>query len=109
MLAVSIIALLAAIGLSHFISMRKKARYAACISHQHHTHEAAVLYAADNLVGTQIVNVDVLTAAGLLNQEVGECPASGTVDFDDYTIDYQNDQVVAITCSILGAEHLYQP
>ena len=63
----------------------------------------------DNLIGTQLENVAVLTAAGLITQEVGECPSSGTVDFDDYDVQYTAGDVTSIACSILGAEHLYTP
>jgi prepilin-type N-terminal cleavage/methylation domain-containing protein len=109
LLVISIIGLLAAIGLANFVSLQKRARFAACISNQKHVHEAAIIYSSDVLVGTQNINVNVLTGAGLITQKVGECPSSGTVDFDDYLIQYTNNEVTQIACSILGAEHRYAP
>jgi prepilin-type N-terminal cleavage/methylation domain-containing protein len=109
LLVVSIIGILVAVGLANFVSLQKRARYASCISNQHHAHEAGILYASETLVGTQNINISVLTGSGLITQEVGECPSSGTVDFDDYNLSYVNNDLTAITCSILGAEHAYVP
>jgi len=109
MIVIVIISILAVIGIANFLSLQKKGRYAACISNQRHVHEAAVIYTMDNLVGTQLDNVTVLTAAGFITQEVGECPSSANVDFDDYDIQYTVGDVTSITCNILGAEHLYTP
>ena len=109
MIVIVIVGLLAAIGIANYVSLQKKARYGACISNQRHIHEAAHIYASDNLVGTQNINVTVLTGATLLTQGVGECPSSNNIDFDDYAIDYTNGDITSITCSILGAEHLYTP
>lgn len=109
MIVIVIIGILGAIGIANYVSLQKKARYAACISNQRHVHEAAHIYAADNVVGTQNINVTILTAATLITQEVGECPSSGNIDFDDYAIDYNNGEITSITCNILGVEHLYTP
>ena len=109
LLVISIIALLAAIGLANFVSLQNKARYASCISNQKHIHEGAVLYSMENIVGTQTINVTVLTAADYATQDTGECPSSAHEDFDDYRIDYVAGEVTTITCSILGLEHLYVP
>jgi prepilin-type N-terminal cleavage/methylation domain-containing protein len=109
MIVIVIIGILSVIGIANYISMGKKVRYASCISNQRHTHEAAVLYAADAAVGSQVINVNVLWGVGILKQGVGECPSSGTVDWDDYQVTFVNDQVTAIVCSIKGAAHLYTP
>lgn len=109
MIVTVIISILAVIGIANFVSLQKKGRYAVCISNQRHVHEAAVIYATDNLIGTQLENVAVLTAAGLITQEVGESPSSGNLDFDDYDVQYTAGDVTSIACSILGAEHLYTP
>jgi prepilin-type N-terminal cleavage/methylation domain-containing protein len=109
MIVIVIIGILAAVGLANFISLTNKARYASCISNQKHVHEAAIIYGMDNDVVTQNINVTVLTAAGLIMQEVGECPSSANVDFNDYSVQYVGREVTALTCSIKGAEHLYTP
>lgn len=109
MIVIVIIGILSTIGIANFVSMQDKARYGACISHQRYVHEAAVLYAADIAVGTQVVNVNVLWGAGYLTQEVGECPSSGTVDWDDYRVSFVSNEVTGVVCSIRGAEHLYTP
>jgi len=109
MVVIIIVGLLASIGLANFVSLQKRGRYASCISNRRHIHEAALLYGADNDIGTQNINVMILTAAGLITQEVGECPSSGNVDFDDYGVQYTASEITSVTCSILGAEHLYVP
>jgi prepilin-type N-terminal cleavage/methylation domain-containing protein len=109
MIVIVIIGILASVGIANFISLQKKARYASCVSNQKHIHESAVLYAMDNTVGSQTINVTVLTAADYVAQDIGECPSSGTVDFDDYSVEYVVGEVTAITCSILALEHLYVP
>jgi prepilin-type N-terminal cleavage/methylation domain-containing protein len=110
MIVIVIVGLLSSIGLVNFISMRENAKMASCISNQKHVHEAAILHAADtNVAGNTTINVTVLTGSGLLTQEAGECPSSGTVDFDDYVIEFTTGDVSAVTCSIRGAEHLYEP
>jgi len=109
MIVIVIIGLLASIGIANFMSLQKKARYASCITNQKHIHEGAVLYAMDNIVGTQTINVTVLTATELATPDIGECAASGHEDFDDYRIEFVAGKVASITCSILGIEHLYEP
>ena len=109
MIVVVIIGILASVGIANFLSLQKKARDASCVSNQKHIHEAAALYAMDNIVGTQTINVTVLTGADYVAQDIGECPSSGNVDFDDYTVEYVAGEVTTVTCSILGVEHLYEP
>jgi prepilin-type N-terminal cleavage/methylation domain-containing protein len=109
MIVIVIIGILASVGIANFLSLQKKARYASCVSNQKHIHESAVLYAMENVVGTQTINVTVLTGADYLQQEVGECPSSPNVDFDDYTVDYVAGEVTTVSCDILVLEHLYGP
>ena len=109
MVVIVIIGLLATIGLANFLSMQEKARYGACIKQQRTVFEAAILYGSENLLGTEVVNVDVLWGAGILTEEVGECPSSGTVDWDDYRVNFVNDDPTAIICSIRAVDHLFTP
>lgn len=110
LLVVIIIGLLASIGIANFISMSENAKFASCVVNQRHVHEAALLWGNDNdVTGNVSINVTVLTAAGLLQQEVGECPSSGNTDYDDYTIDFTNGVITQIICTIRGADHLYEP
>lgn len=95
--------------MANFLSMQEKARYGACVKQQRTVFEAAILYGSENLVGTQVINVSVLWGAAILSQEAGECPSSGTVDWDDYRVNYVNDDPTAIICSIRGVDHLYSP
>jgi hypothetical protein len=74
-----------------------------------HIHEAAVLYAAETIVGSVTINVNAISGANLVMQEVGECPSSQNVDFDDYRVTYVDDEVTALICDIVGADHLYEP
>jgi len=109
MIVILILGVLAVIGQANYQSLRERARYASCTANQKHTHEAAVIYGIDNDIVNAVINVDVLWGAALVQRQVGECPSSGTVDFDDYRIQYTNREVTGITCSIKGAEHLYVP
>ena len=109
MIVVVIIGLLAAIGIANYNSMRKKAKFGACVSHQRQVHEMATLYASDVLPGTQVINVQVLTGASMLTPQACECPSSDHEDFDDYTVAFEDNRVTAITCTVVGAEHLYTP
>ena len=109
MIVVLIVGLLASIGMANFYSLQEKAKYADCVSNQRHIHEASFIYSADNnLTGNQAINVSNLVASELINREVGECPSSGTVDFDDYDVNLVNGDAIQITCSIRGADHQYE-
>lgn len=109
MIVVVIIGLLASIGLANYISMRENAKFASCICNQRNIHEAAFIYAQDNNIQTTAINVNAITATGLITREVGECPSSGNKDWDDYNIQFNNGAVTQITCSIRGPDHLYTP
>jgi prepilin-type N-terminal cleavage/methylation domain-containing protein len=109
MVVIVIVGVLATIGIANFTSLTKRARYAGCISNQRHIREVAVLYGFDNSVGTANLNIGDFITAKLVMKEVGECPSSGNDDYDDYTIEYTLGKVTAITCTILGAQHLYTP
>ena len=109
MVVILILGILSVVAIGNFFSMRERAKYSSCISNQYHVHRAGVVYAADNIPGTVIINVAVLTAANLLMQDVGECPSSGNADFDDYAVQYVNNRLTEVTCSIKGIEHEYTP
>ena len=110
MIAIVIVGVLVGIALANYGLMQDRAKLASCISNQKHVHTAAFLYAHDtDLTTTTSINVDVLTAAGFLVQEVGDCPSSQTVDWDDYNVQYTSGTITAITCAIRGGEHLYAP
>jgi prepilin-type N-terminal cleavage/methylation domain-containing protein len=109
MVVIVIVGIMSTIGISNYINMQDNAKTASCISNQRHVHHASMVYAIDNNTGTVNINVQVLTAAGLLVQDVGECPASGNVDFDDYTIAFLNGEVDEVACSIRPNQHSYDP
>ncbi len=108
MIVVVILGILAAIGLSNYVRMQQNARRASCFSNQRHTCEQAVIYSMDtDQFGAFAFNVSTLTGADYLTPEAGECPESGTLDYDDYTINMNGYRVASISCDIEPARHLF--
>lgn len=107
MIVVVILGLLAAIALPNFGRMKQNARRASCFSNQRHTVEQIHLYVGENNVNTAVINVGALVAGDYLTQYAGECPESGTADFDDYTIRVVNRRIESIRCDILPARHRF--
>jgi prepilin-type N-terminal cleavage/methylation domain-containing protein len=102
---VVIIGILASISLANFSRMRRNAKVAACISHQHYIFEAAFAYAIDISVPDGVVGVDVLEAAGYVPLDLCECPSSPVDDFDDYNIDWLGGLPVDVDCTYRPVEH----
>ena len=109
MIVVVMIGILTAIGLPNFISMKKNAVRASCVSNQRHIYERGSLYAIENTVMNAVINVDVLQGADYVSLSVGECPHSEVDDFDDYTITIINMEVTAIRCDVFTAFHAWTP
>jgi prepilin-type N-terminal cleavage/methylation domain-containing protein len=109
MIVVVIIGILAAIGGANFNRMRRNAKMAACISQQRHVLEACYNYTIDNDPADGAMNVNVLSAAGYVPQELCECPSSPVLDFDDYAITWQADMPIEVDCTYLPAEHDWEP
>jgi len=108
MIVIVIIGILAAMGLSNVVRMKQNARRASCISNQRHLAEQSVLYTMDtNQSGAVSFNVSALVTADYLTQEVGECPESASVDYDDYTINVSSYRVTNIACAIQPVRHLF--
>lgn len=109
MIVVVVIGILAAIGLPNYLNMRHNAERASCVSNQRHIYEQGTLYAIDNVIQNAVINVTVLEAADYLSKEVGECPHSQNLDFDDYTVTIQNMEVTAIRCDVYTIPHAWTP
>jgi prepilin-type N-terminal cleavage/methylation domain-containing protein len=107
MIVVLILGILAAIALPNYYSMREKSRRASCIVNQRHIVEAATLYGIENNVVNANFNVTLLQVNDYINSPPGECPSSGTVDYDDYTITIANQRVSVMRCDIKPAEHFW--
>ena len=105
LVVIVIIGILASISLANFSRMRRNAKMAACISHQHHIFEAAFAYAIDISVPDGVMGVDVLEAAGYVPLDLCECPSSPVDDFDDYNIDWLGGLPVDVDCTYRPVEH----
>jgi prepilin-type N-terminal cleavage/methylation domain-containing protein len=87
-----VVGILTAIGLVNFMRFRHRASYSSCAANQRHAVEAALLYSSTTSPGTVTIDVDVLTVANYLSQEVAECPLSTVADFNDYSLDFVDNR-----------------
>jgi prepilin-type N-terminal cleavage/methylation domain-containing protein len=102
-----VVGILTAIGLVNFMRFRHRASYSSCAANQRHAVEAALLYSSTTSPGTVTIDVDVLTVANYLSQEVAECPLSTVADFNDYSLDFVDNQVTAIRCKVEPIKHAW--
>jgi prepilin-type N-terminal cleavage/methylation domain-containing protein len=109
MIVVLVIGLLAAIATPNYFSLKDNSLRASCISNQRNISEAAMLYSMEQNDPTTTINVDVLITADYLVQEMGECPSSGTADFDDYDITLVDSRVTGCACGVKPADHSWTP
>jgi prepilin-type N-terminal cleavage/methylation domain-containing protein len=109
MIVVVIIGILASIALPNFISMRKKADRASCVSNQRNVSQGTFLYIIDVGLPDGPVNVSVPRDAGYLPAKICECPSSDVEDFDDYTLTVTGGVLTGMTCDVENAEHPYDP
>ena len=108
MIVVVIIGILAAIATPNYFSMRENTRRASCISNQRNVFEGASLYAADNNIVNDVINVTDLAPGKYVVAQLGECPSSDVADNDDYTVTIINREAVVIECDVMGDAHLWE-
>lgn len=108
-IAVAIIGILASIALPGFARARARAARSSCLSNQRNTLTCASLYVAEFGLIDDEFNVNELVTAGRMPADLAECPESGTEDNDDYVITVEGGRITAIECSVMGAEHFFQP
>jgi prepilin-type N-terminal cleavage/methylation domain-containing protein len=109
MVVVIIISILAAMGIANYIRMSNHAKEASCVSNQRNIHQAATIYASDNVVGDGDMDVEDLRAAGAVALNLCECPTSNDATYDDYTLTWLNGLPRDVSCDIKGDEHLWTP
>jgi hypothetical protein len=109
MVVVVVVGILAAISGANYSRMRNNAKMAACILHQRGVYEAALVYALDFDVADGAMNVGVLLAAGLVGQDICECPSSDVEDFDDYSITWVDGLPTEVDCDVQGGLHDWEP
>ena len=107
MIVVVVIGILAALAMPNFFSMNENSRRASCIVNQRNIAAATTLYIAETGVVAAIINVTVLQAGNHISQTPSECPSSGNLDYDDYTITIANQVVTVIRCDIKPADHFW--
>jgi len=112
MIVVAIIGLLAAIAIPNFLKARTQARRNICINNQRLIYHAAEMYHMDTgstLEGlSQKGKLDQLLADEYFMDNRGfECPESGTLDYDDYTLTYSGGSLEDIQCQLNDAEHAW--
>ena len=107
MVALVIIGVLAILGSANFIRLQNGAKRAVCLEQQRGLRTAGQLWANEQGFATGLVNVGALIASGYLGDGMAECPSSGTVDNDDYDLDFVDGTVVSITCTHQGPDHAF--
>jgi len=110
MVIVVIIGLLMIIAIPNYLSSRDRAINDVCVSNQKAIFSAAVMYtinettSLENLGATERLQA-LIDAGYLKGSNWRECPASGDDDYDDYTIVFENSEVVDVECAEKPASH----
>jgi prepilin-type N-terminal cleavage/methylation domain-containing protein len=108
-IAVAIIGILASIAVPNFLRARYNASRGSCLSNQRHITTVAALYISDLGITDDAFNVNDMFVAGVLPIGLTECPESGTEDNDDYVVTVAGGRITALECSVMGADHFFQP
>ena len=109
MIIVSLMGLLALIGLASFDNFRGHARKSACVTHMRHLTGPAILHGIENSLENVDVTSDALLAAGLIPPQLGHCPDGTLAGSADYLLVYGAGQLADIDCNVLGAAHPFRP
>lgn len=107
MVVIVILGIITALGIVNFMKFRTRASYTSCVTNQRHVLEASVLYISTVSPGTVNFDVNVLTAAEFLSDEVAECPHSMVDDFNDYSIEITDNKTTSIQCKVEPATHAW--
>lgn len=109
MIVVSLLGLLAMIGLASFENFRVYARKSACVAHMRHITAPGILYGIENSVENADVTSDALVAADLIPPQLGHCPDGAHAGSADYILEYGPGQLDDVDCLVLGAAHPFTP
>lgn len=109
MIIISLIGLLAMIGLASFENFQVYARKSACVAHMRHLTAPAILYGIENSLENVDVSSDLLVAADLIPPQLGQCPDGAHGGSADYILEYGAGQLADIDCAVLGAAHPFRP
>jgi prepilin-type N-terminal cleavage/methylation domain-containing protein len=105
---IMIISVITLIGLPAITDSHASVKRTSCAERQRRIFEAAILYAAENIVPNGDQNVTVLIP-DYIKREVAECPESVSPDYDDYTIHFFDGRPIDVTCDIEGVNHPWMP
>lgn len=109
MIIMSLIGLLAMIGLASFENFKTYARRSACVAHQRHLSGPGILYGIENSLENVDVTSSVLVTADLIPPQLGQCPEGAHNGTADYIIEYGVGQMFDIDCDVMGVAHDYSP
>lgn len=109
MIIMSLLGLLAMIGLASFENFRVYARKSSCVAHMRHLTAPAILYGIENSLENVDVQSDALLAADLIPPQLGQCPDGAHAGSGDYILEYGAGQLADIDCNVLGAAHPFTP
>lgn len=101
---IMIVSVLVIIGLPTISDSHEAVKRTSCQERQRKVFEASILYAAENIIPDGDVNVGDLVP-DYIKQEVGECPASVTTDYTDYSIVFLDGEPIDVVCDIEGNFH----
>ena len=104
-------ALMGLILLTAFASLENFRSYVvrtSCVSQQRNMVGPALLYGFENGIANQDIDCGNLVTADLIAPELGECPLSDTLDYDDYLLVYANGELSDIDCQVVGLEHPFE-
>ena len=115
MIVVFIIGLLAAIAIPSFLKARTESRTVMCIENMRVIFQASHMYEMDtgDLLDVKRGELrDTLWDNGngyVPRRETFECPCSGTPDYDDYILVYDDTTLTGITCQMSSSypDHVY--
>lgn len=113
MIVVAVIGLLAAIAMPMISKARTTTQMNICLDNQRILYEAVGLYELElrtnlNSIANNGVSVrNAIMAAGyVVKSNAFDCPASGTLDFDDYQLRYSGTTLTGTYCTIQPTLHV---
>lgn len=109
MIVVSLLGLLAMIGLASFENFRLYARKSACVATMRQLTGPAILYGIENSIENADVTSNMLVAADLIPPQLGHCPDGTHAGSADYILEYGPGQLDDIDCLVMGALHTFAP
>ena len=105
MIVVTILGILMGIAIPNYLRAADRAKRGSCMANQRNLIQASLLYCSDTGFMEGDLTSLTLHEDGYATDTMVECPASRTVDFDDYVITIENSGVVSVVCLVGGADH----